>query len=78
MYISKIFGNNEEQLLEEGSFQATEAGTATINVIQNYSDYVFGFGSKSFTVRVWDGTETTVTIAGGNSSSNSHSGGSGT
>ena len=77
LYISKIFGNTEEQLLEEGSFQATEAGTATINVIQNYSDYVFGFGSKSFTVRVWDGTETTVTIAGGNSSSNSHSGGSG-
>jgi len=77
MYISKIFGDRVDTLVEEGSFQATEAGTATVNVVQNYSDYVFGFGSKSFTVRVWDGTVTTIAIAGGGSATNGHSGGSG-
>ena len=80
-FFSKVFGDNVETLTEEGSFSATEPGTATINVIQNYSDYVFKFGSKSFSIRVWDGTVSTVSIVGGGSSSNvdpqSHSGGSG-
>jgi hypothetical protein len=84
MYISKIFGDTATTIVEEGSFTATEAGTATINVVQNYSDYVFGFGTKKFTVRVWDGTVSTVSIVGGGTADNTepqnpagHSGGSG-
>jgi hypothetical protein len=84
LYISKIFGDTTSTIVEEGSFTATERGTATINVVQNYSDYVFGFGTKKFTVRVWDGTVSTVSIVGGGTADNTepqnpagHSGGSG-
>ena len=84
LYISKIFGDTTSTIVEEGSFTATERGTASINVVQNYSDYVFGFGTKKFTVRVWDGTVSTVSIVGGGTADNTepqnpagHSGGSG-
>ena len=79
-----IRGDTTSTIVEEGSFTATERGTATINVVQNYSDYVFGFGTKKFTVRVWDGTVSTVSIVGGGTADNTepqnpagHSGGSG-
>jgi hypothetical protein len=83
LFISNSFGDEETTIVEEGSFLATEAGTATINVVQNYTTYTFGLGENItlFSLTVWDGTVSTVSIVGGGSGTNAdpmrHSGGSG-
>lgn len=79
MFITAMFGEKELAggIEDEGSFDATDAGTATIKVDQNYTDYTFRFGTKTFTATVWGGTVSTINIVGGGSGSNAHSGGSG-
>lgn len=77
MFITAMFGEKKVVIEDEGSFIATDAGTATIKVVQNYTDYTFAFGFKTFTARVWGGTVSTIDIVGGGSGSNVHSGGSG-
>jgi len=76
-FLKIMFGLTKINLNYQGSFVATDAGTATIKVVQNYTDYTFRYGAKTFTARVWGGTVSTVDIVGGGSGSNVHSGGSG-
>ena len=73
MFISKYIGGAASKLQETGSFESNGQGTATIKIEQNYTDYTFKYGAKTFTARVWGNIVTTVTIAGGQA----HSGGSG-
>ena len=78
MFINTMFGESETTIDDEGSFMATDSGTATIKVVQNYTDYTFRYGLFTiFTARVWGGTVSTIDIVGGGSGSNVHSGGSG-
>ena len=78
MFINTMFGESETTLDDEGSFMATDSGTATIKVVQNYTDYTFRYGLFTvFSARVWGGTVSTIDIVGGGSGSNVHSGGSG-
>jgi hypothetical protein len=78
MFINTMFGESETNIDDEGSFMATDSGTATIKVVQNYTDYTFRYGLFTvFSARVWGGTVSTIDIVGGGSGSNVHSGGSG-
>jgi hypothetical protein len=73
MFISKYLGISVSKMQDTGSFESNGQGTATIKIDQNYTDYTFKYGAKTFTARVWGNIVTTVTIAGGKA----HSGGSG-
>ena len=75
--VKSVFGKEMVEIEDEGSFIATDAGTATIKVVQNYTDYTLRYRTKTFTARIWGGTVSTIDIVGGGSGSNVHSGGSG-
>ena len=78
MFINTMFGESGTTLDDEGSFMASDSGTATIKVVQYYTEYTFHYGLFTvFTARVWGGTVSTIDIVGGGSGSNDHSGGSG-
>lgn len=76
-WFSKKIDTLLESYNEEGSFTSSASGTASIKVIQNYSDYSFKMGEKTFSARLWGKAVSSVTVDGSTPSTNGHSGGSG-
>lgn len=72
MYFSKYLGELDiVSVKETATFESSAEGIATVNIVQNYNDYTFEFGKKTFKARVWGNVEMTVTPKGGEA----HSGG---
>lgn len=53
LFIKKMFGETAFKEDVTRSFEADRDGTINIGVSQNYFDYTYKFGSKSFAFRVW-------------------------
>jgi hypothetical protein len=60
LFIKKMFGETAFKEDVTRSFEADRDGTINIGVSQNYFDYTYKFGSKSFGFRVWGNVFTSL------------------